>query len=241
MCITPVRRSLFKGARLNWISLVLLSVALAVFLCSARVEARDLNLAWDPNTESDVAGYKVYYGTASRAYTSSADVGNKTSYTLAGLPDGTDYYVALTAYNTAGTESNYSTEVSTDPNFVPTSTPSSAPSTDSGGGGGGCFIATAAYGSYLAPEVRVLRDFRDNTLLTNRSGRMLVEMYYALSPPVANYIAKHETLRTLTRWYLTPMVYMVKFKFMLVIAITALMLPLLYSRVLRVQRRRTSA
>ncbi|MEN6328439.1 MAG: DUF6273 domain-containing protein [Syntrophomonas sp.] len=75
----------------------------------------------------------------------------------------------------------------------------------------GCFIATAAFGSYLDPHVWVLRKFRDNVLLQTDWGRWFVEQYYKYSPPLAAIIAQHESLRTITRWVLTPVVYGVEY------------------------------
>jgi hypothetical protein len=68
-------------------------------------------LEWDPNSEPDLAGYKLHYGPASRSYDTVIDVGNQTTYTLTGLEVGETYYIAATAYNTSGLESGYSNEV----------------------------------------------------------------------------------------------------------------------------------
>jgi len=74
-----------------------------------------------------------------------------------------------------------------------------------------CFIATAAYGSFLAPEVKTLRKFRDDVLLQYHWGKILVMYYYELSPPIANFLAEHESLRSITRAALTPIVYVIQY------------------------------
>jgi hypothetical protein len=65
--------------------------------------------------------------------------------------------------------------------------------------GGGCFIATAAYGTDTAKELDILREFRDMALLPNSLGAKLVSFYYKTSPPVANFISQCEVLRTVVR------------------------------------------
>jgi hypothetical protein len=62
-----------------------------------------------------------------------------------------------------------------------------------------CFIATAAYGTSLSEEVDILRQFRDEFLITNPVGRALVAVYNKLSPPLAGLISRHRTLRALVR------------------------------------------
>ena len=75
-------------------------------------------LSWDTNIEPNLAGYKIYFGTAPRTdncpsggYPQKVDVGNKTSYTIDKLEKGKTYYFSITAYNKSGKESCFSAEV----------------------------------------------------------------------------------------------------------------------------------
>jgi hypothetical protein len=74
-----------------------------------------------------------------------------------------------------------------------------------GASGGGCFIATADYGSNIERKVMVLREFRDRYLITNPLGQACVDLLYAYSPPVADFIARNDSLRALVQWSLVPL------------------------------------
>jgi hypothetical protein len=71
-----------------------------------------------------------------------------------------------------------------------------------------CFIATAAYGTPMAEEIQILREFRDKHLLTNPVGKALVNLYYTSSPPVAEFITEHPSLKPKVRAALVPAVAM---------------------------------
>jgi subtilase family serine protease len=76
----------------------------------------------------------------------------------------------------------------------------------------GCFIATAAYGTPTAEEIEILRNFRDEILIPNSAGEILVNTYYDVSPPLAEFIAEHDTLRTIVRvGIIEPMVRTLEF------------------------------
>jgi len=74
------------------------------------------------------------------------------------------------------------------------------------GGGGGCFIATAAFGSSLEPHVIMLKKFRDKYLMVSGWGRKLVEFYYKTSPSIADGIADNGPLKIMARMCLYPLV-----------------------------------
>ena len=72
----------------------------------------------------------------------------------------------------------------------------------------GCFIATAAYGTPMAREIQILREFRDEYLLNNSVGQALVDLYYRGSPPIAEFITEHPGLKPIVRAGLVPAVAM---------------------------------
>jgi len=74
-----------------------------------------------------------------------------------------------------------------------------------------CFIATAAYGTPTAKQIDILREFRDTVLLKSTVGSRLVDFYYRTSPPIADFIARHELVRTLVRELLVdPIVWVIQ-------------------------------
>ena len=89
-------------------------------LSAAIPPGQTVTLAWSPVTNADLAGYTVYYGSASHMFTNKTSVGNVTNATISGLVGGGTYYFAATARSTAGLESSYSTEVAY---LVPTTRP----------------------------------------------------------------------------------------------------------------------
>ena len=104
--------------------------------------------------------------------------------------------------------------------------------------GGGCFIATAAFGSELDPHVHALREFRDRHLLTNAPGRAFVRVYYHVSPSVAAVIARHESLRAVAQLFLRPVVFTVEYPIRagLTFALSVVLLWLMWSKLRRTRK-----
>jgi Big-like domain-containing protein/purple acid phosphatase-like protein/fibronectin type III domain protein len=97
----------------NLSRLIVIALTALLAAASTRTLAGTVSLAWDAVTDSDLDGYRVYYGTTAGNYTQSVDVGNVTSTTISGLNDCVTYHFGVKAYDTAGNESaNYSNEIS---------------------------------------------------------------------------------------------------------------------------------
>ena len=84
------------------------------------------------------------------------------------------------------------------------------PNTEPSSKGGGCLIATATYGSELAPQVQQLRELRDNQLLNTKSGTSFMEsfneFYYSFSPIIADYERENPVFKEMVKIAITPMI-----------------------------------
>jgi uncharacterized membrane protein YgcG len=142
-----------------------LGVLVLLFLAAPALSA-DVTLAWDPNSEADLEGYGVYFKLGASGppyelfgYVTLQELNDpdNPAFAVTGLAKGSSYYFSVTAYDTAGNESGYSTPVCAqigDQILPCTSPPSGGGSSGGsgvasggsggGGGGGGCFIETAS-------------------------------------------------------------------------------------------------
>jgi len=148
-------------------------------------------LNWDDNSD-DETGFMIFRRKYLRGYYDLLAIVDKNtiSYTDSGLDENANYFYMVAAYNLAG-NSVYSNET-----YATT-----------GDDTGGCFIATAVYGSPMETHVKTLRDFRNRFLATNNPGRFFLRLYYKYSPPLAHYIEYHKTARFIIRWALLPLVW----------------------------------
>ena len=131
-------------------------IAVSFFFVAATANAYDVVIAWDPNTESDLAGYKIYGSEGSPGppydlidtYSLDEIDPDNPACQISDLDDSLKYYFVLSAYDFAGNESDYSNEVCVAGGIACASDTSSG-----GGGGGGCLISVVAGGSRLAVEM----------------------------------------------------------------------------------------
>jgi len=167
-----------------FLSFLALTLILAVLATPAH--SADVTLAWDPNSEPDLAGYRVYYkeafsgppynGSGATEGDSPIDVGNVTEFTVHGLTDGVTYFFVVTAYDTEGFESGYSNEVATN-GHTPSPTINSAEDE-----GAGCFICTAAFTSQMCQHPQILN---------NDLGQTFIALYTKLFAPIGDFVNRH--------------------------------------------------
>jgi len=144
------------------------------------------------NGGSVITDYKIEYKTtASTTWISfSHPPSAATSATVTGLANEQSYDFRVSAINNVGmsTPSNISTAIP-----------------------GGCLIATAAYGTELAPQVQFLREIRDNTVMSTASGTSFMTgfnaVYYSFAPTVANWEKENPMFQEVVRVFITPMIY----------------------------------
>jgi len=172
-------------------------------LTATAVSPTQINLTWNGST-AGVTGYDVCLNDVTLATTTAR------SFQHTGLTAGTTYNYRVSAYDAVPNHSAWTTSISA------TTPPAPVGDTPPGGDGGGdrsggrCFIATAAYGSPMATDVRYVRAFRDQYLLPNKLGRWFVERYYRLSPPLADELRAHDDWRPIVRFALAPLVALSK-------------------------------
>jgi hypothetical protein len=110
---------------------IVLSLALSVIVSLigvASVYCDQVTLEWDPNSEPDLAGYRIYVGYSSGNYQYFADAGNHTSLVFNNGQAGTTYFFVATAYDMSGNESEISNEIKyTFPTVAPAPEPTPSP------------------------------------------------------------------------------------------------------------------
>jgi hypothetical protein len=183
----------------------------------------NLRLVWEPDSTAQVATYNISYcpdirdiytiGTSTAISYPNAPCANpqltsglaatQGQAQIKGLYNNVPAAIAVQSVDINGNLGNFS------PYFVGVPIPTFDFWKDykaSGGeeGGGYCFIATAAYGSYAHPVVWVLREFRDRVLKATPLGTAFVHAYYALSPPIAEEVRNDPALASIVRGALIP-------------------------------------
>ena len=146
------------------VALITVALIFIFLLLPAALQAGEVTLAWDPNSEGNLAGYKLYYdsdsdiemyqGTGANEgdspviiYVEDLDDADTPTFTLTGLTSGEYYYFALTAFDTDGLESDFSDEVGTLIAAASTLGKSVSNGDTGGSGGSGCFIAGSMDGA----------------------------------------------------------------------------------------------
>jgi hypothetical protein len=175
----------------------------------ADIDQDGVLLSWEDHSQVET-GYEIERRSAGGDFQSIATLPEDSieHFDEEVLP-GTTYSYRVRALNGLTGPSNYSEQVAlTFPDVSNASVNSG--SSAAGRGGGGCFIATAAFGSEFHPRVAALRQFRDEALLPRWWGRLFNELYLRLSPPLARQVEKSDAFRSFVRSALVPVFWAVE-------------------------------
>ena len=171
-----------------------------------------VSLSWDDNSTDETGFYierKKKGPDHSYVWVGTATTGS-TNYDDTTITGGESYYYRIKAYKTyPDTENTKAANEYSNEAFIDTLPPIGG-LLGKEGGGTGCFIATAAFGTPMAEEVVLLKKFRDEVLMKTTMGRDLVGLYYKTSPPIAEFIRNRPGLKAMVREALKPLVWFSK-------------------------------
>jgi hypothetical protein len=152
-----------------------------IFFFPALAFSAQVSLAWDSAMDADVAGYRVYYGTSPQSYQSKQDAENSVTITISNLQDRTPYYFAVTAYDLAGNESEYSSEICySAPSTCPFAISPLSQSMGAAGGVGTISISTGSGCTWTA-----VKNVSWVIITSNGSGTGKGEVSYSVSANVS--------------------------------------------------------
>ena len=164
-----MEKTLSRSLTILFILFLFVSFITFLFVFPSYAFGAQLTVAWDPNTDEDLKGYRVYCGTASRTYGPPFDVGKATSYTLTNLAPGQKFFIAVTAYDTSDKESAFSNEVSaTTPALEAVRTPNVLTGPTSGRTGVALSYTAGGSSSSLGHSIQYQFDWKgDGTVLSS--------------------------------------------------------------------------
>jgi len=177
------------------------------FSLSANPSSVELEINDSERSTVTVTGRNGFTGTISLSTTTSDDISVVLSPDQVIIDPTNPSAISILTIDSGNTAGDFSITVTGTNSTLSRSTILSVTITN---GGGGCLIATAAYGSELSPQVQFLREIRDNTVMSTASGSTFMtgfnQLYYSFSPTIADMERENPMFQELVRAFITPMI-----------------------------------